>query len=63
MQLPYNEQRTMMKTAIATAMVTWLLAAGVFAQDPGEVRRLFESGRYQQVVQATTPDSPPVFLP
>jgi tetratricopeptide (TPR) repeat protein len=52
----------MMKTAIATAMITWLLPAVAFAQDPGAVRRLFESGQYQQVVQATTPDSPPDVL-
>jgi tetratricopeptide (TPR) repeat protein len=52
----------MMKTAIATAIVTWLVPAAAFAQDPGEIQRLFEAGRFQQVVQATTPDSPPDVL-
>ncbi len=41
----------------ALAMV--LIPTVVLAQDPGEIQRLFESGKYQQVVDSTTPDSPP----
>ncbi len=51
-----------MKTVIATAIVAWLLAAPALAQDPGEIQRLFEAGRFQQVVEATNPDSPPAVL-
>jgi tetratricopeptide (TPR) repeat protein len=52
----------MMKTAIAATIVTWLLPAAVYAQDPGQIQRLFEAGRYQQVVEATAPDAPPDVL-
>jgi tetratricopeptide (TPR) repeat protein len=52
----------MMKTAIAATIVTWVLPAAIFAQDPGQIQRLFEAGRYQQVVEATTPDAPPDVL-
>ena len=51
-----------MKTAIAATIVTWLLPAAVFAQDPGQIQRLFRAGRYQRVVEATTPDAPPDVL-
>ncbi len=51
-----------MKTVIATGIVTLLLAAPALAQDPGEIQRLFEAGRFQQVVEATNPDSPPDVL-
>lgn len=33
-----------------------------FAQDPADVRRQFEAGHYQQVVEATPPDAPPPVL-
>jgi tetratricopeptide (TPR) repeat protein len=52
----------MMKTVIATAIVTWLGVVPALAQDPGEIQRLFEAGRFQQVVEATNPDSPPDVL-
>ncbi len=51
-----------MKTRIALAIVTWLLPAAALAQDAGEIQRLFEAGRFQQVVEATTPNSPPDVL-
>ena len=51
-----------MTTRIAAALVTLLLPAAVLAQDPGQIQRLFESGKYQQVVESTTPDSPPDVL-
>jgi outer membrane protein assembly factor BamD (BamD/ComL family) len=45
---------------VACALV--LMPMVVLAQDPGQIQRLFESGRYQQVVDSTTPDSPPDVL-
>jgi tetratricopeptide (TPR) repeat protein len=39
-----------------------LVPAVVLAQDPAQIQRLFESGKYQQVVESTTPDSPPDVL-
>lgn len=44
----------------ACAMV--LIPTVVLAQDPAQIQRLFESGKYQQVVDSTTPDSPPDVL-
>jgi tetratricopeptide (TPR) repeat protein len=46
---------------LATALIT-LLPSLALAQDPGEIQRLFEAGRYQQVVDATTPQSAPEVL-
>jgi tetratricopeptide (TPR) repeat protein len=46
---------------LATALIT-LLQSLALAQDPGEVQRLFEAGRYQQVVDATTPQAAPEVL-
>jgi tetratricopeptide (TPR) repeat protein len=43
---------------LATALAT-LVPVLAFAQDPGEIQRLFEAGRYQQIVDASSPDSPP----
>ena len=45
-----------------TALATLLIPTAVLAQDPGQIQRLFEAGKYQQVVDATTPDSPPEVL-
>ena len=44
-----------------------LLLLGTFpalasAQDPVEVRKMFEAGQYQQVVEATTPEAAPPVL-
>lgn len=39
-----------------------LVPTVTLAQDPGQIQRLFESGKYQQVVDSTTPDSPPDVL-
>jgi outer membrane protein assembly factor BamD (BamD/ComL family) len=50
-----------MTKVFATVFAT-LLPALLFAQDPGQIQRLFEAGRYQQVVEATTPGSPPDVL-
>jgi tetratricopeptide (TPR) repeat protein len=47
-----------MTRALATALAT-LLPALALAQDAGEIQRLFEAGRFQQVVAASNPDSPP----
>jgi tetratricopeptide (TPR) repeat protein len=46
---------------IVTALTT-LSPALALAQDPGQIQRLFEAGRYQQVVDSTSPDSPPDVL-
>jgi tetratricopeptide (TPR) repeat protein len=43
--------------AVATFLPTLALA-----QDPGEIQRLFEAGRFQQVVDSTNPASPPEAL-
>ena len=51
-----------MKTRLATALVSLLIPTAVLAQDPAQVQKLFESGKYQQVVESTTPDSPPDVL-
>jgi tetratricopeptide (TPR) repeat protein len=45
-----------------TALAMLLVPAVVLAQDPAQIQRLFESGKYQQVVESTTPDSPPDVL-
>src|SRR5688572_8270037 len=45
----------------ATASIT-LFSSLALAQDPGEIQRLFEAGRFQQVVDATNPASPPEVL-
>jgi outer membrane protein assembly factor BamD (BamD/ComL family) len=50
-----------MLKSLATAVIT-LLPSLALAQDPGEIQRLFDAGRYQQVVEATTPQSPPEVL-
>src|SRR4029434_4706371 len=39
-----------------------LLPALAMAQDPGEIQRLFEAGKFQQVVAASNPASPPDVL-
>jgi tetratricopeptide (TPR) repeat protein len=39
-----------------------LFPALASAQDPAEVRRLFEAGQYQQAVEVTTPEAPPPAL-
>ena len=49
-------------TKLIAAVVATLLPTLAMAQDPGEIQRLFEAGRYQQVVDSTTPASPPEVL-
>ena len=50
-----------MKQLFALAVATFLPTLAL-AQDPGEIQRLFEAGRFQQVVDATNPASPPEVL-
>jgi tetratricopeptide (TPR) repeat protein len=50
-----------MVRALATTLAI-LFPTLALAQDPGEIQRLFEAGRFQQVVAASTPDSPPDVL-
>jgi len=40
----------------------FLVPSAAFAQDAAAVQRLFEAGRYQQVVEAAQPDAPPAVL-
>jgi outer membrane protein assembly factor BamD (BamD/ComL family) len=51
-----------MKTRLVTVLASLLIPTAVLAQDPAQVQKLFESGKYQQVVESTTPDSPPDVL-
>ena len=51
-----------MRTRVVTALASLLIPAAVLAQDPAQIQRLYESGKYQQVVDSTTPDSPPDVL-
>ena len=44
------------------AFVLALSPAFAFAQDPGQVQRLFEAGNHQQVVEAASADAPPAVL-
>ncbi len=41
------------------ALTCFSFAAPAFAQDPAEVQRLFESGRFQQVTDASSPGAAP----
>jgi tetratricopeptide (TPR) repeat protein len=50
-----------MKQVLATVLAT-VLPALASAQNPADTQRLFEAGRYQQVVDSSTPDSPPDVL-
>ena len=51
-----------MKTRLVTALASLLIPSAVMAQDPVQIQKLFESGKYQQVVESTTADSPPEVL-
>ena len=51
-----------MRTRVVTALASLLIPVAVLAQDPAQIQRLYESGKYQQVVDSTTPDSPPDVL-
>jgi tetratricopeptide (TPR) repeat protein len=46
-------------TRITCAVVFSAIAAVASAQNPADVQKLFEAGRYQQVVDAATPTAPP----
>jgi tetratricopeptide (TPR) repeat protein len=50
-----------MKKLFAVALFGFLPAVAS-AQDPAEVRRLFEAGQYQQVVESTPAEAPPPVL-
>jgi tetratricopeptide (TPR) repeat protein len=49
----------LLMVAVAIAAVAPSAAS---AQDPGEMLRLFEAGRFQQVVESAPPDAPPAVL-
>ena len=50
-----------MKKLIAATLLG-LFPALAFAQDPAEVRKKFEAGQYQQVVESSAPEAPPAVL-
>ena len=68
--LPYNHLKVRLshrraRTATVNAMIKHTLVtatlvltpAALFAQDAGQVQKLFEAGRYQQVLEAAGPDA------
>jgi len=50
----------MTRTLLAAIVLGFAPAA--FAQDAAQVQKLFESGQYQQVIDAATPEAPPEVL-
>jgi tetratricopeptide (TPR) repeat protein len=61
MRVP-RPQTVMTMRMLCAALCVGLVPALAFAQDPAEVRKQFEAGQYQQVVEATPPDAPPAVL-
>jgi tetratricopeptide (TPR) repeat protein len=55
-------QVTTMKNITMCALALACAPAVAFAQNPAQTQKLFEAGRYQQVVEATTPEAPPAAL-
>lgn len=51
-----------MAKTVSAALAAVLLPSLAVAQDAGQIQRLYEAGRYQQVVQAANPGSPPDVL-
>jgi tetratricopeptide (TPR) repeat protein len=49
-------------TKTFATVLAMLLPTLALAQDPGQIQRLFEAGKYQQVVDSTNPNSPPDVL-
>lgn len=47
---------------ILILLVVALIPTLSYAQDSDQVRRMFEAGQYQQVVEAAPPDAPPAVL-
>ena len=52
--MPYN---SVMKKILLMALL--LLPSLTVAQDTAQVRRMFEAGRYQQVIETATEAAPP----
>ena len=67
MAWPYNELAApligedVMRKLVVAAFLAFLPALA-FAQDPVEVRKMFEAGKYQQVVEAAPAEAPPAVL-
>ena len=55
----YNEG---VKSFLLALIAILAAAAQAAAQDPNEIRRLFEAGQYTQVVEATPPEAEPVVV-
>ena len=51
-----------MHMKILTLLSLTLVASVASAQDSNQVRKMFEAGQYQQVVEAAPPDAPPDVL-
>ena len=52
----------MKKETFGPALLTLLLPVFAAAQDPAQLQKMFESGQYQQVVEATSPEAPPAAI-
>jgi tetratricopeptide (TPR) repeat protein len=57
--MPYNH--SMISKAIAVAALAFTPAVAL-AQSPAEVQKLFEAGRYQQIVESAAPDAEPAVV-
>jgi tetratricopeptide (TPR) repeat protein len=57
--MPYNH--SMINKAIAVAALAFTPAVAL-AQSPAEVQKLFEAGRYQQIVESAAPDAEPAVV-
>jgi tetratricopeptide (TPR) repeat protein len=51
-----------MKTLLTFVAASTLTATAALAQDAGSLQKMFEAGRYQQVVEAAGNDAPPAAL-
>lgn len=55
----YNEVNAMKTQILTVAAAFALLTSAAQAQDSAQLQKLYESGRYQQVVDASPADAPP----
>jgi tetratricopeptide (TPR) repeat protein len=62
MRVPRPRNLVMMMRKLCAVGLLGLFPALAFAQDPAELRRKFEAGQYQQVVETAAPDAPPAAL-
>ena len=62
MEMPRPQTTVMTMKTLCAAVVVAVFPALAFAQDPTEVRKKFEAGQYQQVVESIGPDAAPPVL-